>query len=69
VGANINHYLLEKTRVVTQGEGERNYHIFYSLIKGASAEEKGLYSILDEPEKVCSSVVECLFSYLVSIFS
>jgi myosin heavy subunit len=57
VGANINHYLLEKTRVVTQGEGERNYHIFYSLIKGASAEEKQLYSLLDQPELVWIELV------------
>ncbi|KAK5133251.1 hypothetical protein LTR08_007985 [Meristemomyces frigidus] len=45
VGANINNYLLEKTRVTGQIKDERNFHIFYQFTKGASQEHRANFGI------------------------
>lgn len=40
VGASIDTYLLEKVRLIHPGANERNYHVFYQFLAGASAEER-----------------------------
>uniref|UniRef100_A0A8C9Q4L1 Myosin VIIB n=1 Tax=Spermophilus dauricus TaxID=99837 RepID=A0A8C9Q4L1_SPEDA len=44
-GARIEQFLLEKSRVCRQAAEERNYHIFYCMLMGMSAEEKKLLGL------------------------
>ncbi|DBA67096.1 TPA: hypothetical protein ACH3X2_001422 [Trebouxia sp. C0005] len=48
-GALIQTYLLEKSRVTHQLHSERNYHVFYQLCKGVSAEEAERYRLPADP--------------------
>lgn len=43
VGAKVQTYLLEKVRLAFHASGERNYHIFYQILRGSSEEEKKKY--------------------------
>ncbi|XP_023132275.2 unconventional myosin-XIX [Amphiprion ocellaris] len=40
VGASVQTYLLEKTRVTCQPANERNFHIFYQMMKGATDQQR-----------------------------
>ena len=46
-GANIEQYLLEKSRIVAQNAGERNYHIFYCMLAGMTPNEKHQFDLQD----------------------
>ncbi|CAM9387457.1 unnamed protein product, partial [Sphacelaria rigidula] len=50
LGASIETYLLEKVRIPTQSENERNFHVFYQMCKGGSEEEKERWE-LEGPEE------------------
>uniref|UniRef100_A0A8C9RKI1 Myosin IXA n=1 Tax=Scleropages formosus TaxID=113540 RepID=A0A8C9RKI1_SCLFO len=49
-GAYVEKYLLEKSRLVYQEHNERNYHVFYYLLAGASEEERNAFH-LKKPEE------------------
>ncbi|XP_039538277.1 unconventional myosin-IXb isoform X3 [Pimephales promelas] len=49
-GAVVEKYLLEKSRLVSREKNERNYHVFYYLLVGASEDERREFKLL-QPEE------------------
>lgn len=52
-GAKISEYLLEKSRVVHQNGEEENFHIFYYMFGGLSAEQRKNYNLLPPGKHRC----------------
>lgn len=55
-GAQLVTYLLEQSRIVEPGAGERNYHIFYQLCQGLPKEQRQAWKIGEaESFRVCAA--------------
>ncbi|KAL1310718.1 hypothetical protein AAFC00_000975 [Neodothiora populina] len=59
VGANINNYLLEKSRVVGQIVNERNFHIFYQFTKAASPKYREIFGLQQPQSYLYTSKSKC----------
>ena len=63
ISATITEYLLEKSRVVQQNAGERNFHIFSYLFAGLEP-NKCAVNMLRNPAKHRYDIVFCICNVL-----
>jgi myosin VI len=61
VGAHIEHYLLEKSRCISQSDKERNYHVFYRMCKGAPQAMKDALNLKTDVSVYNVRFLVCLF--------
>lgn len=59
-GAKIDQYLLEKSRIVCQAKGERNYHIFYCMLAGLSRDERQRLSLAESSKYYYLKQGDCI---------
>lgn len=62
VGASIETYLLEKVRLISQAEGERNYHVFYEMLSGMTLDELNQF-LLDNYTAEDFKITSCSGTY------
>jgi myosin heavy subunit len=62
LGARVKNYLLEKSRVIGPAKAERNYHVFYHLLRGAPEELANELGLLDFASKKRFDIPD--FNYL-----
>lgn len=49
IGGIVTNYLLEKSRVVYQSPGERNFHVYYQVLRGADDATKKMLQLTGNP--------------------
>ncbi|XP_019733516.1 unconventional myosin-VIIa-like isoform X1 [Hippocampus comes] len=59
-GARVEQYLLEKSRVCHQAQEERNYHIFYCMLAGITAEERKSLHLKNAQDYIFLTKGDCI---------